>query len=124
MLTVDEVARHYALKPDTIRRHIRRGDLDAVRLNRSYRIDWPAVWSCEEGPVPRGRATARYQVPLLTKNDLAAALRVSPRTVERWVETGLPTRNVFGRVRINPYDAARWLSGYFGEEFSAVGLMR
>lgn len=124
MLTVEEVARHYALKPDTVRRHIRRGELDAVRLNRSYRIDWPAVWSCEEGPAPRGRATARYQMPLLTKKDLAAALRVSPRTVERWVETGLPTRNVFGRVRVNPHDAADWLSATFGEDFSAADLLR
>lgn len=114
MLTISDVARHYSLKPDTIRRHIRHGDLDAVQMNRTYRLDWPSVWACEEGPFPRGRGVERYKTPLLTKRDLAARMRVSTRTVERWLESGLPTRRVFGHVRVNPHDAADWLRGHFG----------
>lgn len=121
MLTISEVAEHFALKPDTVRRRIRSGDLPAVRLNRTFRADWPDVWACEEGPMPRGRGIERYQARLLTKKDLAARLRVSPRTLERWIGDGLPTRNVFGRVRINPHDAGDWVRGRFGIDVDLDG---
>ena len=120
MLTIDDVARHFALKPDTIRRRIRSGDLDAVRINRNYRVDWSSVWACEEGPFPRGRGMERYKAPLMTKRDLADRLRVSARTVERWLYDGLPTRNVFGRVRVNPHDAEDWLRARFGAEIDVA----
>ena len=116
MLTIDDVARHFALKPDTVRRHVRSGAIPAVRIHRNYRVDWPAVWACEAGPFPRRGNLDRYKVPLLTKRDLAARLRVSARTVERWLDDGLPTRNVFGRVRVNPHDAEDWLRARFGAE--------
>ncbi|RMH45726.1 MAG: DNA-binding protein, partial [Alphaproteobacteria bacterium] len=34
MLTISDVARHWALTEDTVRRHIRSGNLPAQRLHR------------------------------------------------------------------------------------------
>lgn len=109
MLTTQDVATHFSLGPDTIRARIRAGDLRACRINRDYRLRWEDVWSCERGPMP-GRARAmRYRTPLLTKKDVAAAVSVNVRTVERWIATGMPTRNVFGAVRMNRDDVSDWL---------------
>lgn len=110
MLSVEQVAKHFGLKPDTIRRKIRAGDIDAVRIGRNFRLDWPDVWTCEDGPMPKRARITRYQDDLLSKRDIAATLSVSVRTVERWIEDGLPTRNVFGAVRCNPHDVTDWLS--------------
>ncbi len=109
MLSVEEVAKHYGLRPDTVRRKIRTGEIEALRLGRVYRIAWPDVWACEDGPMPKRALIARYQDDLLSKKAIAGALRVSVRTVERWIDDGLPTRNVFGAVRCNPNDATDWL---------------
>jgi len=122
MLTVKEVATHCSVKPDTVRRWIRAGALQAVRLNRDYRVDWADVWACEHGPMPRRESQERYKAPLLRKSDLARALRVSARTVERWIAEGLPTRDVFGGVRINPHDAADWLTARFDLALDAGDL--
>lgn len=109
MLSVQDVARHFSLRPDTIRRKIRAGEIDSIRIGRTYRLAWPDVWSCEEGPMPKRARITRYQDDLLGKKAIANALRVSVRTVERWIEDGLPTRNVFGAVRCNPHDVTDWL---------------
>lgn len=109
MLNIDEVARHYGLRPDTVRRKVRAGEVEAIRLGRVYRLAWPDIWACEEGPMPKGARLLRYQEPLLDKKAIAGALRVSVRTVERWIHEGLPTRNVFGVVRCNPHDVTDWL---------------
>jgi excisionase family DNA binding protein len=109
MLSVDEVARHYGFRPDTVRRRIRTGELGAVRIRRTYRLDWRDVWTCENGPMPKGARIARYQERLLTKKEIARALGVSVKTVERWIADGMPTRCVFGAVRCNPHDVADWL---------------
>lgn len=109
MLSVKCVASHFGLRPDTVRRRIRAGDIDAIRINRDYRLDWPDVWACEDGPMPKGASRERYQEPLVGKRVIAAKLRVSVRSVERWIDEGLPTRNVFGTVRCNPHDVTDWL---------------
>ncbi|SEM81087.1 helix-turn-helix domain-containing protein [Palleronia pelagia] len=110
MLSVEDVAEHYGLRPDTVRRKIRAGELDAIRIGRTYRLNWPDVWACEDGPMPKRARIPRYQHRLLCKKTIAGALRVSVRTVERWIDDGLPTRNVFGAVRCNPHDVADWLA--------------
>ena len=109
MLPVETVAKHFGLKPDTVRRKIRSGEISAVRLGRHYRLAWTDVWACEVGPMPKRAHFSRYQTDLLAKKDIAAALSVSVRTVENWIESGMPTRNVFGSVRCNPHDTADWL---------------
>jgi excisionase family DNA binding protein len=109
MLSVEEVAKHYGLRPDTIRRKIRAGEIEALRLGHVYRLAWPDVWACEDGPIPKRARIARYQEDLLCKKTIAGALRVSVRTIERWIEDGLPTRNAFGAVRCNPHDVTDWL---------------
>jgi len=109
MLTVAEVAKHYSLKPDTIRRKIRKGAIDAIGFGGSYRLNWPDVWACEHGPTPKGPRISRYQDDLLSKTEIANELIVCVRTVERWIAEGLPTRNVFGRVRCNPHDVTDWM---------------
>jgi len=109
MLSVEQVAGHFALRPDTVRRKIRKGEIGAIRIGRNYRLEWQEVWACEDGPSPKRGLAARYQADLLGKKSIAAALRVSVRTVERWIDDGLPTRNVFGAVRCNPHDVTDWL---------------
>ena len=109
MLSVEQVATHFGLRPDTVRRKIRTGDIDAIRIGRTYRLAWPDVWACEDGPMPKRARIPRYQNDLICKKTIAAALRVSVRTVERWIVDGLPTRSVFGAVRCNPYDVTDWL---------------
>ena len=59
--------------------------------------------------MPNRALIPRYQDDLLGKKTIASALRVSVRTVERWIDKGLPTRNVFGAVRCNPHDVTDWL---------------
>ena len=121
MLTVKDVAQHWQLRPETIRRWISSGKLNASRLNRAYRLDWQDVWACERGPMPSGKAAVKYKKSLLTKEEIAAEYRVSARSVERWVADGLPTRNVFGSVRFNEEDVADWLAGKMGFGCSARG---
>ena len=121
MLTVKDVAQHWQLRPETIRRWISSGKLKASRLNRAYRLDWKDVWACERGLMPSGKAAVIYKKTLLTKDELAAEYRVSVRTVERWVADGLPTRNVFGSVRFNEDDVAEWLAREIGFGCSARG---
>ncbi|WP_370160474.1 helix-turn-helix domain-containing protein [Limimaricola soesokkakensis] len=113
-LTTEEVAEHYGLTPRTVRDHLKRGTLRGVKINRDWRCRWPDIWAAENGPTPRGNRAQAYQAPLLTKKALAARWSVSARTVERWIEQGLPTRNVFGSVRIAPIDAGEWLRRHFG----------
>lgn len=110
MLSVEEAAYHFGLRPDTVRRKIRTGEIDAIRIGRVYRMAWPDIWACEDGPMPKRARIPRYQEHLLTKKQIAGALRVSVRTVERWIDDGLSTRNVFGAVRCNPHDVTDWLN--------------
>ena len=109
MLTIEEVAIHYDLKPDTVRRKVRGGQINAIRIGRVYRLDWRDVWDCEEGPLPKGTRITRYKDHLLSKKGIAQRLGVSVRTIERWIADGLPTRAVFGAVRCNPHDVSDWL---------------
>ncbi|ETW11241.1 hypothetical protein ATO8_18095 [Roseivivax marinus] len=113
-LTAQDVAGHFRLRPSTIRYWSRDGRISSHRLGRQLRYSWSQVWACEDGPLPRKQQRDRYSRPLWTKRDLAALLSVSDRTVERWIERGLPTRNVYGAVRVNPYDARDWLANRFG----------
>jgi hypothetical protein len=41
-------------------------------------------------------------------------MRVSTRTVERWIADGLPTRNVGDNTRVQRSEAARWIRHRFG----------
>lgn len=50
----------------------------------------------------------------MRKKTLAAKWFVCEKTVERWIADGLPTRNVFGSVRIAPVDAETWTASTFG----------
>lgn len=51
--------------------------------------------------------TVTYPPPYLTTAEVASELRVTARTVQRWIASGrLPYRRVGGRVRIHP----AWLS--------------
>jgi len=113
-LTTEEVADHYGLTPRTVRDHLKRGTLRGVKINRDWRCSWPDVWAAEKGPTPRGERAKDYKAPLLCKKDLAVRWGVSERTVERWIEQGLPTRNAFGSVRIAAIDAEAWVQRTFG----------
>ncbi|MBB5723666.1 hypothetical protein FHS72_003311 [Loktanella ponticola] len=109
MLTLKEVATHFALKPDTVARKVRGGDLEAFRINRHYRCEWHQVWACEQGRAPKPAQRERYRTALLTTKMITAKLKVSKKTVAGWVSLGMPTRNVFGAVRYNPHDVTDWL---------------
>lgn len=118
-LIVADVARHFALSARTVRGHLVTGQLGGVRIGGGWRCSWSDLWAVEQGPLPRGALTGRYQRPLLRKRDLAALWRVSERTVERWIERGLPTRAVLGSVRIAPADAEDWTRRTFGAAAAA-----
>jgi hypothetical protein len=114
MLTLEEVAEHWQLRPAAVRARIKDGELHAVKIAGRYRMTWPDVWACESGVRPAGVLADRYRAPLLTKADLAQAMRVSVRTVERWMHDGLPTRSVGSNARINRAEAVSWLRARFG----------
>lgn len=116
MLTVEDVARHFGLRADTIRRHVRSGKIKAFRIAHAYRFDWRDVWGCEAGPTPKGDRQARYKTPLLDRRQIATAIGVSVRTLNRWIHLGLPTRDVFGNTRMNVHDVEDWLREEFGVE--------
>ncbi len=114
LLTIDDVATHWRLQPQTVRAMIRAEALGAARVARRYRLQWSDVWAREQGPRPTAATAARYATPLLTKAGVAALTRTSERTVERWCAAGMPTRNVGANVRINRADARDWLRGRYG----------
>mgnify|MGYP005989137555 CR=1 FL=1 len=109
MLTVKQVADHWQLRPETIRRYISDGELPSIKLGDRHRVEWPDVWALEDGTFPRGARLDRYRLPLMSKRQLAKRLNVSIKTAERWIDAGLPTRSVFGSVRMNREDAREWL---------------
>lgn len=110
MLTVEDTAEHFDLTAGTIRNQIKTGKLRAQRINRQYRLAWEDVWACEKGPMPKGQRLARYRKPLMSKLSVAKKLRYSVKSIERMIADGLPTRNVFGSVRVNPDDARDWIN--------------
>lgn len=112
-LSVQAVAAHFDLGPGTVRARRKAGDLAGVRVGGEWRFSWPDVWAAEKGPVPRKERAELYKAQLLTKKKLAARWSVSEKTVERWIDAGLPTRNVFGSVRIAPIDAKEWTDRTF-----------
>ncbi len=114
-LDICEVADHYRVQPSTVRKWAREGRLAAYKLSRDYRLAWIDVWACEDAAIPKGTdLQERYRMPLITKADIAAGMNVSVRTVDRWIYSGMPTRSVFGNVRLNPRDAQDWLKRQFG----------
>lgn len=117
-LTVAAVADHYALTARTVRGHLHIGSLSGARLKGEWRCSWPDVWAAERGPMPQGARATRYKERLLKKKDLAAKWGINERKVERWIEDGLPTRNVFGSVRIAPVEAEAWMEKTFGLAFA------
>lgn len=66
--------------------------------------------------MPRRKSQKRYEDALIAKSRVAFACEVCIKTVERWIDAGLPTRNVFGSVRMNPWDVQEWLERTFGME--------
>jgi excisionase family DNA binding protein len=114
MMTIEDVARRWSLTPNTVRTMIRVGALDAARLGGRYRLTWDAVLAAEGGRRPRSVETDRYRAPLLRKSDVARRMRVSIRTVERWIADGMPTRPIGDNVRMSPWEVDRWLRGRFG----------
>ena len=113
-LVASEIAKHYALTSRTVRAKLNDGVLQGVRVNGVWRCSWQDVWDAEKGPEPRGSRAELYKAPLLTKKSLASKWSVSERTIERWIQLGLPTRNVFGSVRIAPIDVDEWTARTFG----------
>ncbi|MGI3167272.1 helix-turn-helix domain-containing protein [Pseudooceanicola sp. 200-1SW] len=123
-LDVAATAQHFALSHATVRAYFRSGRLPGVRLCGAWRTSWSQVWAVEQGPIPRGEHRQAYQLPLLSKVALASALSTSERTVERWIEYGMPTRKVFSNVRMAPRDAEIWLGHRFGHSAQSVALLK
>lgn len=112
-LTVRQLSAHWGVSERTVRNMIRSGALPA-ELFGQYWIAWPDIWAHEQGPRPRAGTQARYRTDLLTRHDLARMTGRSLRTVDRWLDAGLPTRNVGHAVRINEEDARAWLRARHG----------
>jgi pyruvate dehydrogenase complex dehydrogenase (E1) component len=125
MLTIEDVASHWGLRPAAVRARIAAGHLRAFRIAGRHRTTWADVWACEAGPRPTGALADRYKTPLMTKSDLSRAMRVSVRTVERWMTQGLPTRAIGTNTRFNRAETASWLRARFGvdgEQLLVAGL--
>ena len=122
VLTNDDVAAHWCLRPQTVRAMSRPGTLRAARIARQYRLHWSDGWACTQRLLPTGTTKRRYITALLTKADLVALTRTSERTVERWIGAGMPTRNVGTKVRINREDARDWLCQRYGIDIGATSV--
>jgi len=49
--------------------------------------------------------------PLLTADEVADLLSISPKTIYAWAESGrLPCVRLGGRVRFDPGDLTRWIA--------------
>lgn len=120
MISSAELSKHWRLNAATIRHYHASGALQGFRVNRSLRFAWIAVWALEKAPAPASRQAERYQTPLLTKRDLAHALGVSVRTIDRFLQRGLPTRNVGANVRFNRFDATEWLALHAGVDLHSL----
>ncbi|TYB85214.1 helix-turn-helix domain-containing protein [Oceaniovalibus sp. ACAM 378] len=115
LLTIADVSEHFRLRPATVRKYVRDGQVSGHLVGREYRFSWANVWAIEDGPQPRGtQQQERYKLPLITKTDIAASMAISLRTVDRWIASGMPTRNVGNNVRLNPRDSQHWLKSEFG----------
>lgn len=112
-LSVNAVAKHFDLTPRTVRARLKKGDIVGVRIGGEWRFSWQDVWAAEKGPSPRGKRTEAFKVPLLSMTKYGATWSVSQRTVERWIADGMPTRNVFGSVRIAHASADIWVRRHF-----------
>lgn len=114
MMTLEEVAEHWQLRPAAVRIRLKHGQLPGVKVAGRYRVNWNDIWACERGPRPTGALAERYKTTLLTKRDIATATRVGVRTVERWMQDGLPTRSVGSNVRFNRAEVVLWIRARFG----------
>lgn len=93
MLNIDEVARHYGLRPDTVRRKVRAGEVEAIRLGRVYRLAWPDIWACEGQTSPEEYGLCVGRLP--ASNNVASARKLSSGN---WVRrTYKPSRSVYNR---------------------------
>lgn len=123
-LDVAATARHFALTDATVRSYLRAGRLPGVRLKGEWKTSWDHLWAVERGPTPTAANRRAYQLPLLSKSGLARRLATSVRTVEGWLASGMPTRNVFSNVRIAPIDAEHWLVHTCGLPETSAAVLR
>lgn len=114
MLNIEDIERHWKLSAASVRHLIRSGDLTAIKIAGRFRTTWPDVWACEHGGQPTPSTACHYTCPLLTKQDVAALMDVSARTIERWVQAGLPTRSVGRSIRFSRYEVENWVRDRFG----------
>ncbi|WP_281969210.1 DNA-binding protein [Roseovarius nanhaiticus] len=112
-LSVADCALHFSFSERTVYEMIKSGELPIEKFG-SYLIAWPDIWAREEGPMPRPALYTRFMTDLLSRQTLARRTGKSLRTVDRWLDRGLPTRNVRASVRVNAADAAEWLRAKYG----------
>lgn len=123
-LDVAATARHFALTEATVRSYLRAGRLPGARLKGEWRTSWDHLWAVERGPTPTAANRRAYQLPLLSKSGLARKLTTSVRTIEGWLASGMPTRNVFSNVRVAPIDAEHWLVHTCGLSGKSAAVLR
>lgn len=64
-----------------------------------------------QGTMPASTWAAEHRGQLLTLPEVAAYLRVHPKTVRRWIaQDGLPCVRIGNRVRFDATDILRWVS--------------
>lgn len=107
MMTVADVAHRWRISQAVLRRHIRTGSLDAVRVGRAWRIRLEDVLNAEAGIAGGG--------PLLTKAEVARAYAVSLRTVDRWIAAELQICWPLGLLRLDPNQVSAGLEQRVGD---------
>lgn len=99
-IPLNEAARLFALSSRTVRRLVENGDLTAIRIGSTLALPPEALPDTLRGSI--GNAPAE---PLLTRHEVAARLRCSPRTVRDLTASGeLRSIRIGGSVRWAPGD--------------------
>ena len=114
MLDIDDVSRHWKLSRATVRKHIASGHLKAVKIAGRYRMTWADVRDCENRKPPADAAPDRTRTGLMTKRDLSAVMGVSARTIERWMDAGLPVIPIGRTTRFDRSEVEAWMRARFG----------
>lgn len=111
-VSLSEIARHWAVDPDTARRVLRaKGVSPTPGPWGRPRYSWLDVWRIDGVPdarLLRPEGQDALTAPLMTAGDVAAIFGVTQTTVRNWARRRvLPSIRIGGSIRFSPSDVDR-----------------